>query len=73
LPAFSRMARSATLPILALCGIDAQRVRAVILGGAAGIAVIRAVFGRVDPAAAVAELLAEVDRSRAQASAKPPR
>jgi thiamine-phosphate pyrophosphorylase len=48
-------------PVFALGGIDAQRVLACLAAGAHGVAVMGAVMGAIDPAAAAAELLAAVD------------
>jgi thiamine-phosphate pyrophosphorylase len=58
LPAFSALARTAGLPVYALGGVAAPHARALRAAGAAGLAVISAVFGSTDPAAATAELLA---------------
>jgi thiamine-phosphate diphosphorylase len=56
--AFSELTGRARLPIYALGGLDAAHARALKAAGAAGMAVISAVFGTKDPAAAVAGLLA---------------
>jgi thiamine-phosphate pyrophosphorylase len=58
LAGFSALARDAGLPVYALGGIDASHARALKAAGAAGLAVISAVFGSRDPAAAVSDLLA---------------
>lgn len=58
LPRFSALVRNAGLPVYALGGVDASRARALKAAGAAGLAVISAVFGSQDPAAAVSDLLA---------------
>lgn len=55
---FSALACSAGLPVYALGGVDAAHARALKAAGAAGLAVISAVFGSHDPAAAVSDLLA---------------
>jgi thiamine-phosphate pyrophosphorylase len=47
-------------PVVAIGGIDAGKVRAVRDAGAHGIAVIRAVLGAGDPAAATRDLLARI-------------
>jgi thiamine-phosphate pyrophosphorylase len=47
----------ARVPLLAIGGITADRVRAVRAAGAAGAAVIRAILAADDPAAATRELL----------------
>jgi thiamine-phosphate pyrophosphorylase len=58
LPQFSALARSAGLPVYALGGVDVAHARALKAAGAAGLAVISAVFGSQDPAAATSKLLA---------------
>jgi thiamine-phosphate pyrophosphorylase len=45
------------VPVLAIGGIEPDRVRPCISAGAAGVAVIRSGLGAVEPAAAVAALL----------------
>jgi len=61
-----RQARSiASLPILAIGGINSARVPEVMAAGADGISVISAVMAAPDPAAAATELLAAVAASRA--------
>ena len=51
--AFAALVSAAQLPVLALGGIEARHVRELVLGGAAGVAAIRAIFDDPDPAAAV--------------------
>jgi thiamine-phosphate pyrophosphorylase len=53
------------LPILAIGGINAQRVPAVVGAGADGVAAISAVLAAPDPARSSQELIAAVARSRA--------
>jgi thiamine-phosphate pyrophosphorylase len=55
---FSELMRDAKLPVYALGGVEAAHARELKAAGAAGLAVISAVFGQRDPAAAVAGLLA---------------
>lgn len=55
---FSALARGAGLPVYALGGVDAAHARALKAAGAAGLAVISAVFGSQDLAAATSNLLA---------------
>ena len=55
---FSELVSAATLPVFALGGVDASRASALKRAGAAGIAVISAVFASQDPAGAVSGLLA---------------
>ncbi|MEO8578356.1 MAG: thiamine phosphate synthase, partial [Gemmatimonadales bacterium] len=54
---FSRLAVATGLPAVGIGGISAENARLVIDGGAAGVAVIAAVFGVTDPRSA-AKLLA---------------
>jgi thiamine-phosphate pyrophosphorylase len=51
-------AAAAALPVLAIGGVTAARAAAVREAGAAGVAVVRAVLGADDPAAATRALLA---------------
>jgi thiamine-phosphate diphosphorylase len=69
--AFAALVRAATLPVIALGGVEPGRAAAVIHAGAAGIAVIRALFDHEDPSVAAANLLTEIDQSRAQVAPKP--
>ncbi len=63
------LTRAATeLPVYALGGVTPRRTAAALRAGAAGVACIRAVIAARDPAAAVAEFLAEVDTAREAAS-----
>jgi len=55
---FSALVRAASLPVYALGGVDVAHARALKAEGAAGLAVISAVFSSQDPAAAVSDLLA---------------
>jgi thiamine-phosphate pyrophosphorylase len=50
--AFARLARSCRVPAVAIGGIDAKSALSVLIAGAAGVAVIRAVMGAKDPEAA---------------------
>lgn len=51
---------AAAVPVFALGGVDDNNARACVEHGAAGVAVIDAVFGAVDPAAALDRLLRAV-------------
>lgn len=53
--------RGVGLPILAIGGVDACRVREVLAAGAYGVAVVRAVWEAADPTAAAAELVAAIE------------
>jgi thiamine-phosphate pyrophosphorylase len=53
--------RVARVPVLAIGGISAREVAGVREAGAAGVAVVRAILGAADPAAATRELLAALD------------
>ncbi|MFC3073726.1 thiamine phosphate synthase [Shinella pollutisoli] len=55
------------LPVGAIAGIDAARAAAVVRAGAAGVAVISAVFAAADVAAAARQVRAAVDRALAEA------
>jgi thiamine-phosphate pyrophosphorylase len=68
--AFAELASRAELPVLALGGIEARHVGDLIAAGAAGIAVIRAVFDQPDPCAAAQSFLTEIDHARASKAAK---
>ncbi|MCB9597753.1 MAG: thiamine phosphate synthase [Sandaracinaceae bacterium] len=57
LDGFEAAARSWPAPAFALGGVDAERAPELIRRGAAGVAVMRAVFGAADPAAALGALL----------------
>lgn len=54
---FTDWTRHARLPVLALGGVQARHKAELRAAGASGLAVISAVFGAPDPAAAVRELL----------------
>lgn len=62
---FAAIAAESTVPILALGGIEAANAPSALAAGAAGLAVVRAVYRAADPARAVAELLALLDTPRA--------
>ena len=63
LAALRYVARAVDLPVIAIGGIDAGRVAAVLEAGAAGVAVISAIMGTADPRAAAAGLRAALDRA----------
>jgi thiamine-phosphate pyrophosphorylase len=46
------------VPVIAIAGVTAVRVPEVLAAGAAGVAVVGAVFAAPDPGTATAELLA---------------
>jgi thiamine-phosphate pyrophosphorylase len=58
---FRRLALASGRPAIAVGGIDAETARSVRAAGAAGVAVIRSVFGSADPAAAATALLAPLE------------
>ena len=58
---FAQLAARAGLPVLALGGVSASAASALRSSGAAGLAVISAVFAANDPGAALSELLAAWD------------
>ena len=51
------------VPVLAIGGVTAERVDEVLSTGCTGIAVISAILGAADPAAATAEMRRAVDRA----------
>jgi len=52
------VAAVASVPMIAIGGIDPTNVASVCAAGAHGVAVIRAILGATDPAAATRTLLA---------------
>jgi thiamine-phosphate pyrophosphorylase len=56
------VARAVEVPVIAIGGITADRVPDLLRAGAAGVAVVDAVSGAADPAAATAVLLQALDR-----------
>jgi thiamine-phosphate pyrophosphorylase len=60
--------RAATLPIVAIAGIDARNAADAIAAGADGVAVISALSMTTDPTAAARDLRTAVDRALAQRS-----
>jgi thiamine-phosphate pyrophosphorylase len=54
---FARAVEELPLPAYALGGVDAAAAPALVEAGAAGVAVVRAVYDAPDPAAAVAAIL----------------
>jgi thiamine-phosphate pyrophosphorylase len=63
IPGFEQVARSSSLPVLALGGVSADQVPALIQAGAAGVAVIREVMSSSDPGAAAQKLLRALEIS----------
>ena len=57
LPQLAALVRETTLPVLALGGVHAQNAASLRAAGAAGLAVVSAVFGAQDSAAAMSALL----------------
>jgi thiamine-phosphate pyrophosphorylase len=56
LAALAEVCRTTRIPVIAIGGIDADRVPEVLTAGAAGVAVISAVLGAEDPGKATREL-----------------
>jgi len=56
-----RVAAAVDIPVIAVAGITARRVEAVLAAGAYGVAVVGAVADAADPARATAALLAALD------------
>lgn len=61
LPRFARWTRAAGLPIVALGGLNPDRAREVLAGGAWGVAVRRCILGREDAAEAAHAWIAGLD------------
>jgi thiamine-phosphate diphosphorylase len=53
-PRFGELAKAVARPALAIGGVEASHLPGLLAAGAAGVAVIRAVFGQDDPRAAAA-------------------
>lgn len=60
---FSELARACRVPAIAVGGVTPQNAGALMTAGAAGVAVISALFGAEDPASAAHALRAAVDAS----------
>ena len=69
LEALRRISEIAECPVVAIGGITAETAYEVICAGAHGIAVISAVCGQADPAAATRHLCGEIQRAKAGLSA----
>jgi thiamine-phosphate pyrophosphorylase len=54
---FAQLAREASLPVLALSGIDSTTIATALAAGAAGVAVMGAVMAAADPAHVTAALI----------------
>lgn len=68
---FAALVQAAALPVIALGGVEPTHVAGLMRAGAAGIAMIRALFDARDPAAAAASVLADIDQMRAPRTLKP--
>jgi thiamine-phosphate pyrophosphorylase len=71
--ALARAVAAASVPVLAIGGVDAARVSAARAAGAAGVAVVRAVLGAPDPGRAVRALLAALAAELPLPPTGPPR
>jgi len=71
LAGLARAVQGATLPIIALGGIDAANARDCIAAGAAGVAVMGAVMAAEDPGAAVSALIASIGAALAAGATDP--
>jgi thiamine-phosphate pyrophosphorylase len=58
------VAAAVDVPVIAIGGVTADRVGELVAAGSAGVAVVGAVSGARDPAAATRRLLRELDRLR---------
>ena len=63
---FAQLARRVTCPAVAIGGLSAGTVPAVIAAGARGVAAIGAIFGAADPEAAARALRSAIDFAAAQ-------
>ncbi len=63
LDGLAAMVAAAPVPVLAIGGISAERISAVMNTGAYGVAVIGAIGTAADPETAAAELRREIDRA----------
>jgi thiamine-phosphate pyrophosphorylase len=70
LPDFAELVRASAWPVVAIGGIDAARCAPLFSCGAAGIAVVSAICGRPDPAAATRCLRREIDTVRRMAASR---
>jgi thiamine-phosphate pyrophosphorylase len=64
---FEEACRCATVPVVGIGGINASRAGAVVACGAAGVAVVSALFRAADPAEAARELFRALGRDGASA------
>jgi thiamine-phosphate pyrophosphorylase len=71
LDAFAAAARQATLPLLALGGIDARLVGGVVAAGAAGVAVMGEAMRAADPERAVKALVGALAAARSRHHSPP--
>lgn len=58
------VAQAVEVPVIAISGVSAERVGELLAAGAWGVAVVGAVSGAADPAAATRRLLDELERRR---------
>jgi thiamine-phosphate pyrophosphorylase len=68
LPGIERISAAVDIPVIAIGGVTVEAVADLLTAGAHGVAVVAAVFGAPDPAAATAELLDALDRATAATS-----
>ncbi len=55
--ALAAICAAVSIPVVAIGGVSAHNAREVVEAGAAGVAVVSAVFGQEDPAAATQRIL----------------
>ena len=60
--ALASVCAAVDIPVIAIAGISVERIEQVMRAGAHGVAVLRAVSGAQDPAAAASELRNELNR-----------
>jgi thiamine-phosphate pyrophosphorylase len=66
LDGLARIAAAVDLPVVAIGGIDAARVRAVLAAGAWGVAVLSAVAAAADPLGEIARMREAIEGARAR-------
>jgi len=65
------VARGVSVPVIAIGGVTAERVPELVKAGAYGVAVISAISGAGDPAAAARQLVAQMASAVARVGAQP--
>jgi thiamine-phosphate pyrophosphorylase len=58
------VAEAVEVPVIAISGVTSERVGELLAAGAWGVAVVGAISGAADPAAATRRFLEELERAR---------